>query len=127
VFDAGFARGALSRNQACSGAIVGFRTKVGCPFVFLWSVKATYPGKYSPHAKKEIAAARPALFITGHSHILRVMRDPAANLLHMNSGACGHHGWHRMRTILRFTIEDSKIFGVEAIELGSRGAKNGIA
>jgi hypothetical protein len=81
-----------------------------------------YPGKYSPHAKKEIAAARPGLFITGHSHILRVMRDPAANLLHMNPGACGHHGWHRMRTILRFTIEDSKISEVEAIELGSRGA-----
>lgn len=81
-----------------------------------------YPGHYSPHARKEIAAARPALFITGHSHILRVMRDPAANLLHMNPGACGHQGWHRIRTILRFTVEDSKISQVEAIELGKRGA-----
>lgn len=81
-----------------------------------------YPGNYSPHARKEIAAAKPALFITGHSHILRVMRDPATNLLHMNPGACGHHGWHLMRTILRFAIEDAKVSQVEAIELGKRGA-----
>jgi len=80
-----------------------------------------YPGHYSPHARKEIAAAKPALFLTGHSHILRVMRDPAANLLHMNPGACGHHGWHLVRTILRFSIEDARISQVEAIELGKRG------
>ncbi len=70
---------------------------------------------------KEIAAAKPALFITGHSHILRVMRDPAAGLVHMNPGACGHQGWHLMRTILRFTIEEGKISQVEAVELGRRG------
>jgi putative phosphoesterase len=81
-----------------------------------------YPGKYSLHARKEIAVAKPGLFITGHSHILRVMRDPAANLVHLNPGACGHQGWHTMRTILRFTIEDAKISQVEAIELGKRGA-----
>jgi putative phosphoesterase len=80
-----------------------------------------YPGHYSPHARQEIAAAKPALFIMGHSHILRVMRDPAANLLHMNPGACGHHGWHLVRTILRFTVEDAKISAVEAVELGKRG------
>ena len=81
-----------------------------------------YPGKYSSHAKKEIAATKPALFITGHSHILRIVRDPAAGLLHMNPGACGHQGWHLMRTILRFTVEDAKISQVEAVELGKRGA-----
>jgi putative phosphoesterase len=80
-----------------------------------------YPGNYSPHARKEIAAAKPALFITGHSHILRVMRDPAANLLHINPGACGHQGFHSLRTILRFTIEDARISQVEAVELGKRG------
>ena len=80
-----------------------------------------YPGNYSPHARKEITAAKPALFITGHSHILRVMRDPAANLLHMNPGACGHQGFHSVRTILRFTIEDARISQVEAVELGKRG------
>jgi len=80
-----------------------------------------YPGNYSPHARREIAASKPALFITGHSHILRIMRDPAASLLHMNPGACGHHGWHLMRTILRFSVEDSKICQVEAVELGKRG------
>jgi len=80
-----------------------------------------YPGHYSPHAKREIAAAKPALFITGHSHILRVMRDQAADLLHMNPGACGHQGFHSVRTVLRFTVEDAKISQVEAIELGKRG------
>ena len=80
-----------------------------------------YPGNYSPHARKEIAAAKPALFITGHSHILRVLRDPAANLLHINPGACGHQGFHSLRTILRFTIEDARISQVEVVELGKRG------
>jgi putative phosphoesterase len=81
-----------------------------------------YPGHYSLHARQEIAVAKPALFITGHSHILRVMRDPVANLLHMNPGACGHQGFHAMRTVLRFAIEDSRISHVEAVELGKRGA-----
>ena len=81
-----------------------------------------YPGHYSQHARAEIAARKPALFITGHSHILRVMRDPAARLLHMNPGACGHQGFHSMRTIVRFAIDDGKISQVEAVELGKRGA-----
>jgi putative phosphoesterase len=80
-----------------------------------------YPGRYSPHARKVVADARPALFIAGHSHILRVMRDPSTNLLHRNPGACGHQGWHLVRTVLRFTIEDARISQVEAVELGKRG------
>lgn len=80
-----------------------------------------YPGNYDKRAKAELLQLRPALFIAGHSHILRVMRDPTLALLHMNPGACGHHGWHKVRTLLRFTIAAGKISAVEAIELGPRG------
>jgi hypothetical protein len=52
-----------------------------------------------------------------------VVRDPALILLHMNPGACGHHGWHLVRTMLRFSVEAGKISGVEAVQLGPRGRK----
>ena len=84
-----------------------------------------YPGNYDRRAKKEITRLRPDLFVCGHSHILRVARDPAIGLLHMNPGACGHNGWHTMRTILRFQITQEKVSDVEAIELGPRGRKAG--
>lgn len=80
-----------------------------------------YPGNYDARAKKEILRRKPGLFICGHSHILKVMRDPSLGLLHMNPGACGHHGWHLTRTLLRFTIDAGQYSGVEAIELGPRG------
>jgi putative phosphoesterase len=79
-----------------------------------------YPGHYDRRAKAEILGRRPGLFICGHSHILKVMRDPALNLLHMNPGACGYYGWHNVRTLLRFSVEAGKISGLEAIELGPR-------
>ena len=62
------------------------------------------------------------LSIAGHSHILKVARDERGTL-HMNPGACGHHGWHQKRTLLRFTLSSGKISGVEAVELGPRGRK----
>jgi uncharacterized protein len=80
-----------------------------------------YPGRYEKKAKQELLRYRPDLFISGHSHILRVMRDPELGLLHMNPGACGRSGWHKVRTLLRFTVEAVKISEVEAIELGPRG------
>ncbi len=82
-----------------------------------------YPGNYSRSARATLRAERPGLFICGHSHILKVMRDVALGLIHMNPGACGHNGWHSMRTMLRFTVEAGKISGVEAIELGPRGRR----
>jgi len=80
-----------------------------------------YPGNYGRGVKNELKRIRPMLFVCGHSHILKVMRDPELNLLHMNPGACGHNGWHQMRTLLRFTALGGKISEVEAIELGPRG------
>ena len=59
-----------------------------------------YPGNYDRRVRQEIVRRRPGLFICGHSHILKVMRDPALGLLHMNPGACGYQGWHKVRTVL---------------------------
>jgi putative phosphoesterase len=80
-----------------------------------------YPGKYSPAIRDEIYSNPPKLFICGHSHILKVMPDRKLNLLHMNPGACGNHGFHQVRTMLRFTIDMGKIENLEVIELGVRG------
>jgi putative phosphoesterase len=82
-----------------------------------------YPGNYDPRVRRELQRLRPGLFICGHSHILKVVRDPALGLLHMNPGACGHHGWHLVRTMLRFSVEAGKMSGVEAVQLGPRGRK----
>ena len=82
-----------------------------------------YPGNYDRRAKSELAKRKPNLFICGHSHIARVMRDPALKLLHMNPGACGRTGWHLKRTALRFTVDGGRIGNVELIELGPRTLK----
>lgn len=80
-----------------------------------------YPGRYTPRVRKALEAHRPGLYICGHSHILKVMPDKKRGLLHMNPGACGHHGFHQVRTVLRFYIDDGKIDGLEVVELGKRG------
>ena len=79
-----------------------------------------YPGHYDARAKKVLLKERPGLFVCGHSHILRVMRDPGLGLIHLNPGACGSHGWHKARTVLRFSVEAGRIGALEAIELGMR-------
>lgn len=79
-----------------------------------------YPGKYTPLAKEEIAEKAPKLFISGHSHILKAMFDSKNNLLHLNPGACGKQGWHKMRTMMRFVIDDTEIKDLEIIELGPK-------
>jgi len=80
-----------------------------------------YPGRYNKRARIIIDTNCPKIFISGHSHILKVMPDKKRNLLHINPGACGHHGFHQMRTIIRFSIENDNIFDLEVIELGKRG------
>ena len=77
-----------------------------------------YPGKYNTRVKKLILKEKPHLYVCGHSHILKVMQDKQNNLLHMNPGACGIHGFHSQRTMLRFEINKGKIENLEAIELG---------
>ena len=80
-----------------------------------------YPGKYNQAIKAEIERNPPKLFICGHSHILKVQFDKKYNLLHMNPGAAGIHGFHQVRTMLRFEIDGDKIQKLEIIELGNRG------
>lgn len=79
-----------------------------------------YPNRYNLEAKKIIEQEKPNLFICGHSHILKIMYDKKCNLLHLNPGACGVHGFHQIKTILRFTIEGTEIKNMEIIELGKR-------
>ena len=82
-----------------------------------------YPGRYAPRARPLLAAHPDTqLFICGHSHILRVMPDRKRQMLHMNPGACGRHGFHRVRTMLRFSIEDGRVVDPAVIELGRRGS-----
>lgn len=79
-----------------------------------------YPPKYNPETKKQIIAHRPLLFISGHSHILKVMYDEKLNCLHMNPGAAGKQGWHKVRTLLRFVMDGKEMKDCEVIELGNR-------
>lgn len=75
-----------------------------------------YPKKYNIRIREEIQAKPPKLFITGHSHILKVMPDKDLNLLHMNPGAIGKHGFHKKRTMLRFELNQGQIQNLEVIE-----------
>jgi len=79
-----------------------------------------YPNRYDIRIREEISKNPPNLFISGHSHILKVMFDKKLNLLHMNPGAAGKHGFHQVRTMLRFEINKDKISNLEIIELEKR-------
>ncbi|WP_282049413.1 metallophosphoesterase family protein [Maribacter aquivivus] len=79
-----------------------------------------YPPKYNMRTRDMIRENPPKLFICGHSHILKVMMDKKLGVLHMNPGACGKHGFHQVRTMLRFVIEGDNIKDLEVIELGKR-------
>ena len=79
-----------------------------------------YPPRYNPETKKELLIHQPQLFISGHSHILKVMFDDKLQCLHMNAGAAGKHGWHKVRTVIRFVIDGKNMKDCEVIELGKR-------
>lgn len=76
-----------------------------------------YPGKYAPGVKNEITTHQSGLFISGHSHILKVMFDEKLQCLHMNPGAAGKQGWQKVRTIIRFVIDGTNMKDCEVIEL----------
>jgi uncharacterized protein len=79
-----------------------------------------YPPKYNAKVRRELSIHRPQLFISGHSHILKIMYDEQLQCLHMNPGAAGKQGWHSMRTLIRFTIDGKEMKDCEVIELGRR-------
>jgi putative phosphoesterase len=81
-----------------------------------------YPGRYTSRVRQLIDDTKPGLYICGHSHILKVMMDKKRGVLHMNPGACGKHGFHKIRTLLRFDIKAGRVENLEVIELGLKGA-----
>ena len=82
---------------------------------------AGHPGRYSTKEKELIRKHKPNLFVCGHSHILKVQFIKARQMMHLNPGAAGIHGFHQIRTMLRFTIDQGHLKDMEVIELGLRG------
>jgi putative phosphoesterase len=112
------------------GNIDGYDIRSVYPQKLIWNCEEVkiymthiggYPNRYAPGVKQELIANDAKLFICGHSHILKIIYDDRINCLHINPGAAGNQGWHKQRTIVRFTIDGSMMKDCEVIELGSRG------
>jgi len=83
------------------------------------------PPRYNPRVKKMLAERIPDIFVCGHSHVLRVGKDPAyKGMLYLNPGAAGNQGFHHMKTLLRFEVSRGEVKNMEVIELGRRGLIN---
>lgn len=80
--------------------------------------------RYNEKTRALIKKHQPDVLICGHSHILKVKRDQRFNLMHMNPGAAGNHGFHKVRTLLKFDIENGRLANLQAIELGPRSTKS---
>lgn len=80
-----------------------------------------YPKRYAHGILSKLKTLQPKIFICGHSHILKVIYDETLQILHLNPGAVGKHGFHKVRTMLRFEIDDTQIKSMEIIELGKNG------
>ena len=115
--------------KAVWGNIDGQDIRSSCPEKISWTCEGVnvymvhiggHPAKYAPGVKKELVENAAKLFICGHSHILKIIYDDKIDCLHMNPGAAGRQGWHKTRTIVRFTIEGKDIRDCEVIELGLR-------
>ena len=92
-----------------------------CENVDIWMTHiGGYPPKYNARTRDIIKSNPPRIFISGHSHILKVIPDQRYNLIHMNPGAVGKHGFHKIRTMLRFTIDGHRIDNLEVIEFPKR-------
>lgn len=82
-----------------------------------------YPPKYNARIKEILTHRQPHIFVCGHSHILKVMRDAKRNnMLCLNPGAAGKQGFHKIRTLLKFELQQQKISNMQVIELGKRAA-----
>ena len=92
-----------------------------CEDVKVWLTHiGGYPGKYDALVRPEIFRQPPDLFVCGHSHILKVQYDKMLKLLHVNPGAAGKYGFHKVQTLIRFVIDGEKIQNLEVIELKTR-------
>lgn len=99
----------LDLHFECEGVAV-FMTHIG-----------GYPGKYQKRVRDILVQKPPKLFICGHSHILKIIPDQQFHLLHINPGACGNEGFHKIKTLVHFSLEEGIIKDLEVIELGARG------
>lgn len=79
-----------------------------------------YPGRYVPGVKALLRKLGVKLMISGHSHILKVVPDRELGLLHLNPGAAGWHGWQKVRTLMRFKIDEGRVCDLEVIELANK-------
>ncbi len=112
--------------RAVHGNIDGGDVRITYPEILRWKCEDVdvlmkhiggYPGKYDASIAHKIYSNPPQLFISGHSHILKVKYDKNLNLLHINPGAAGLSGWQQQRTIIRLTIDGSSFKDLEIIEL----------
>jgi len=108
------------------GNIDGPEVRSSFPENLIWKVENTkifmthiggYPGKYSSRVQKILMEEMPQIYVCGHSHILKIIYDKKLNLLHLNPGACGKEGFHKVRTALKFMIDAEKIKEMGVIEL----------
>lgn len=120
----------ISKVRAVYGNIDGHELRSDIPEYLFFTLDTLrvlmihiggYPGRYTPKARELIISYNPDLFISGHSHILKVIPDKRNDLLHMNPGACGIKGFHSVRTLLLFSINKGKIEDVRVVEFGNGG------
>lgn len=113
--------------RAVSGNIDGATVRRLCPEALTFQTEgvrvwlthiAGYPGRYAPGVRNLLRQEKIRLMVCGHSHILKVIPDPELGLLHINPGAAGYHGWQKVRTLVKLTLDEGKITGLDVIELG---------
>lgn len=121
---------ALKPFRAVYGNIDDYKTHVVYPQNLRFTIEKVevlmthiggYPGRYDSSIRGQLLARPPKLFISGHSHILKVIYDKKLDCLHMNPGAAGKYGFHRVRTLLRFVLDEGDIKNLEVIEIGKQG------
>jgi putative phosphoesterase len=115
--------------RAVYGNIDGTEARVQFPLDAKFSIEKInvwmthiggYPKRYEKRVREQLAKNPPKIFISGHSHILKIIYDNKYNLLHLNPGAAGKSGFHKVRTMLRFSIDGSEIKNMQIIELEKR-------
>jgi len=122
----------LKPVKAVQGNIDGEKVRVVCPVnqrffcekKEIWITHiGGYPPNYTTALKAQLKLKPPGIFICGHSHILKVIYDKELGILHINPGAAGREGFHKVRTMVRFVIDGDNIKDMEIIELGPRSAQ----
>jgi len=111
--------------RAVFGNIDGFDLRIFLPEIQLIDLEGVkvlmthiggYPGRYAKGIKEKLKDFRPDLFISGHSHILKIIPDHELNLLHINPGAAGNYGFHKVNTMVYFEIKEGRIYDLKIIE-----------